>query len=108
VRAGMKELLESWGCVVLLAGTVAEARAVVRSHGGVIDIVVSDLRLADQENGLQAIAEVRAAYGAPLPAILITGDTSPDEVRRAHEGGYPVLFKPVRSRDLYAALRRTP
>lgn len=108
VRAGMKELLESWGCVVLLAGTVAEARAVVRSHGGVIDIVVSDLRLADREDGLQAIAEVRAAYGAPLPAILITGDTSPDEVRRAHEGGHPVLFKPVRSRDLYAALRRTP
>jgi CheY-like chemotaxis protein len=108
IRSGMKELLESWGCTVLLAGSLAEARAVVRSHIGVIDVVVSDLRLAGQEDGLQAIAEVRAIYGAPLPAILITGDTSPQEVRRAHEGGHPVLFKPVRSRDLYAALHGMP
>jgi len=47
-------------------------------------------------------------YGAPLPALLITGDTSTDEVRRAHESGHSVLFKPVRTRDLYAALRSVP
>lgn len=108
IRDGMQELLESWGCTVLLAGTIAQARAVVRAHGGVIDVLISDLRLADQEDGLDAIAEVRAAYGAPLPAILITGDTSPVEVRRAHEGGHPLLFKPVHSRDLYTALRGVP
>jgi hypothetical protein len=51
---------------------------------------------------------VRQEYGAPLPAILITGDTSTSEVARAHDCGQLVLFKPVRPRDLFAALRRVP
>jgi two-component system, sensor histidine kinase len=108
VRDGMSELLQGWGFTVLLAGSIDEARMVVSRHNGLIDIVVSDLRLANSEDGLQAIEEVRRTYGAPLPAILVTGDTSPKEVERAHAGGHPVLFKPVRSRDLFAALRHTP
>lgn len=108
VRAGMNELLQGWGFTVLLAASINEARVAVLGHNGLIDIVVSDLRLANREDGLQAIDEVRRTYGAPLPAILITGDTSPDEVKRAHAGGHPVLFKPVRARDLFAALRHTP
>lgn len=108
VRAGMNELLQGWGYTVLLAGTIKEAMAAVLQHNGLIDVVVSDLRLADSEDGLQAINEVRRTYGAPIPAILITGDTSPSEVKRAHAGGHLVLFKPVRARDLFAALRHTP
>lgn len=108
VRAGMNELLQGWGFTVLLAGTIDEARAAVLRHNGLIDVVVSDLRLANSEDGLRAIDEVRRTYGAPLPAIIITGDTSPDEVKRAHAGGHPVLFKPVRARDLSVALRHTP
>jgi signal transduction histidine kinase/CheY-like chemotaxis protein len=107
VREGMKELLSGWGYTVLLAGSIDEATFAVRSNG-LIDVVVSDLRLSESEDGLQAIEEVRLAYGAPLPAILVTGDTSPAEVKRAHDGGHPVLFKPVRARDLFAALRHTP
>lgn len=108
VRAGMNELLQGWGFNVLQAGTIDEARAAVLRHNGLIDVVVSDLRLANSEDGLRAIDEVRRTYGAPLPAILITGDTSPDEVKRAHASGHPVLFKPVRARDLSVALRHTP
>ena len=108
VRAGMNELLQGWGFTVLLAGTIDEARAAVIRHNGLIDVIVSDLRLANNEDGLQAIDDVRRTYGAPLPAILVTGDTSPDEVKRAHASGHPVLFKPVHARDLFAALRHTP
>ena len=60
VRAGMDELLRGWGYTVLLAGTIAEARAAVLGHNGLIDVVVSDLRLANSEDGLHAIDEVRA------------------------------------------------
>ena len=67
--------------------------------------VVSDLRLANGEDGIDAIERVRTIYGAPLPALLITGDTSPDELRRATDSGYMVLFKPVQPRKLLAALR---
>jgi signal transduction histidine kinase/CheY-like chemotaxis protein len=108
IRSGMAELLKSWGYKPLVAGTIAEACAEVRRHAGVIDLVVSDLRLANQEDGLDAVEQVRKAYGAPLPAVMMTGDTSPDRVKRVHESGHQVLFKPVRSRDLHAALRSIP
>ena len=108
VRAAMNELLQGWGCTVLLAATIDEARVAMLRHNGLIDIVLSDLRLAGGEDGLQAIEELRRVYGAPLPAIVVTGDTSPAEVKRAYAGGHPVLFKPVRARDLFTALRNTP
>jgi CheY-like chemotaxis protein len=108
VRAGMKDLLEEWGFTVLLADSAVTACQAVRSHPGVIDMVVSDLRLGGDEDGISAIAQVRQQYGAPLPGLLITGDTSPAEVKRAHDSGHPVLFKPVRTRDLFAALRKIP
>ena len=108
VRAGMNDMLQCWGFTVLLAGTIDEARAMVRRHHGPIDTVVSDLRLDRGEDGLVAIDEVRRTYGAPVPAILVTGDTSPEEVRRARASGHPLLFKPVHAHDLFAALRRAP
>ena len=108
IRVGMRDLLRTWGYEVLLAETIAQACTEVRRHAGVIDMVVSDLRLANQEDGIDAIARVRHVYGAPLPAILITGDTSAEEVKRAHDSGHRVLFKPVRTRELYAALRSAP
>lgn len=108
IREGMRGLLESWGYQVLSAGTITDACLEVRRHAGVIDIVISDLRLANGEDGLDAIDRVRAVYGAPLPSLLITGDTSPDEVKRVHESGHRVMFKPVRTRDLHAVLKGVP
>jgi two-component system, sensor histidine kinase len=105
VRVGMRNLLESWGYDVLLAGTIDEACQAVRAHNGVVDMIVSDLRLSGGEDGIDAIRLVRESYGAPLPAVLVTGDTSPEQVKRAHDSGHRVLFKPVRTRELYAALR---
>jgi signal transduction histidine kinase/CheY-like chemotaxis protein len=108
ILVGMSELLAGWGYRVLTATTIDEACSAVRRHADVIHIVVSDLRLAHGEDGIDAVERVRAVYGAPLPALLITGDTSADEVKRAHASGHQVLFKPVRTRELYAALRAAP
>ncbi len=108
IRIGMRDLLQTWGYEVLLAASIDEACAAVRRHAGVIDMVLSDLRLANKEDGVDAIQRVRSVYGAPLPAVLITGDTSAEEVTRMHESGLRVLFKPVRARELHAALRSAP
>jgi two-component system, sensor histidine kinase len=108
VRESMASLLGSWGMEVITASDIQSARQAVLRHNGLIDILVCDLRLSHGEDGLDAIAQVRQTYGAPLPAILVTGDTSPEQVKRAHDSGCPVLFKPVRTRELYAALRAAP
>jgi CheY-like chemotaxis protein len=39
-----------------------------------------------------------------VPALLITGDTSPDRLRAALDSGIPVLHKPVAPDDLYQAM----
>jgi CheY-like chemotaxis protein len=64
------------------------------------------LRLGSGEDGLQTIERVRQALRHPLPAVLVTGDTSPEQIARIHDSGHRALFKPVLPRELYAALRR--
>src|SRR5205085_5922151 len=100
------ELLAEWGCEVLVAPTTADAVRLARERGGVIDVLISDLRLREGEDGLRTIEEVRAACGFEVPALLVTGDTSPEQVLRVHESGHVVLYKPVQPRELLAALRR--
>ncbi len=104
IREGTRLLLERMGYEVLTAGTIAQALDIVAAQGDQLQGVVSDLRLAHGEDGVDAIARVHAAIGSPIPAVLITGDTSQSEVRRAHESGHTVLFKPVQPRDLVSVL----
>jgi PAS domain S-box-containing protein len=59
------------------------------------DIIVTDYRLADGETGYDVITAVRQATVADLPAIIITGDTSPKLIASMHEQGITVLHKPL-------------
>jgi AmiR/NasT family two-component response regulator len=42
---------------------------------------------------------------APVPAIIVTGDTSPDRIREAQASGYPLLHKPLDADQLLAAIQ---
>ena len=106
IRAGVVELLSQWGYAVHAAATIAEAVEVARNYQGLIDIVISDLRLRANEDGIHAIECVRQACGCNVPAILITGDTSREQLLRAHESGHVVMFKPVQPKELINALKR--
>jgi len=68
------------------------------------DIVVCDYRLAGGETGYEVITAARAAFGAGLPAIIITGDTDPKLIRRMAERDILILHKPVEFEDLQARL----
>jgi PAS domain S-box-containing protein len=59
------------------------------------DIVISDYRLADGETGFDAIMAVRTAFGDAVPALLMTGDTDPQLIRRMADRGIRVQHKPV-------------
>jgi signal transduction histidine kinase/CheY-like chemotaxis protein len=99
-------LLERWGCKVLTAQSGEQAQALLRGAGLVPDIILSDLRLRDEETGIEAIAAVRAALRQPVPAVLLTGDTAPERIRLARESGYRLLHKPLQPGRLRAALQR--
>lgn len=93
VRAGMLQLLRNWGCACEAAESIEEALVLARAQRP--DLVISDYRLREQRTGAQAIAALRAEFGAQLPALLITGDTAPERLREARASGVPLLHKPV-------------
>jgi len=106
VLDGMRGILQSWGCRVQTAASGTAALAGVADGGAQPDLIISDLRLADGESGIDVIERLREAMGAPVPAFVISGDTAPERLREASAGGYHLLQKPVSPMTLRTTLNR--
>ncbi len=68
------------------------------------DILICDYELMTDETGIDVIRNVRAQYGVDVPALLISGNTSPDLISRAEEEDLRLLHKPVRPAQLKSAI----
>jgi signal transduction histidine kinase len=104
VRDGMREVLQQWGCRPLLAASADEALAQLAAVRSTPGAVIADYRLREGETGIAAIGRIRAAHGAGIPGVIVTGDTAPDRLREAEASGYHLLHKPVRPIQLRALL----
>jgi signal transduction histidine kinase len=105
IREATRELLRPLQVDVILAATIAEAVELAKGSSATIDMILSDWRLRGQENGVEAVRAVRAVVGEATPAVLITGDTSTDLLKRAHESGLVVLHKPLQPRHLVRLIK---
>lgn len=103
VRKGMETLLQAHGCHVRLAGSIDEA--VTQAKQDRPGLVLADLRLRGDENGITAIRRLRQMCGE-LPAVLISGDTAPDRLQEAHAAGIRMLHKPVSAEALRQAIEQ--
>jgi signal transduction histidine kinase/CheY-like chemotaxis protein len=109
VQEGMAALLRKWKCDVLTAGSGAEMMGKLVAVQRIPDLIVSDYRLRDNENGIQVVEVLRSEFNVDIPALLVTGDTGPDRLRDAEASGLPILHKPLnpaRLRTLIANLLR--
>jgi CheY-like chemotaxis protein len=104
VLDGASGLLRSWGCRVVTAGSDGEA--LLKLDRNAPDLIVSDFRLKDGRTGIEAIAAVRDAFRAPIPAFLISGDISPERLSQAQASGHHLLHKPVSPMALRAMMSR--
>jgi two-component system, sensor histidine kinase len=95
VLDSMRGVLKSWGCSVVTASSGVAALACLAELERTPDLIISDYRLADGDNGIRAIERLRKALCAPVPAFLISGDTAPERLREARASGYHLLHKPV-------------
>ena len=95
VLDGMRSLLQGWGCRVAAADSGGAALAALAACHGHPDLVISDYFLANGTTGIEVIDQLRAAFGNPIPAFLITGDTTSERMREADASGLPLLHKPV-------------
>jgi CheY-like chemotaxis protein len=95
-------LLKLTGFVVHSALSGQEALAHV-TNGIQPDVVVTDYRLPGL-NGVEVLRQLRELTGKNLPAVIMTGDTSPDETGLAQLANCSVLHKPVDTDKLVALL----
>jgi two-component system, sensor histidine kinase len=95
----MRLLLSEWGCQVVTASTLEEARARIRERGMRPDAILTDYALADHITGIEVIEALRRDYGG-LPAAIITGESRPDVREKLRQLEYPVLFKPAQTDEL--------
>jgi signal transduction histidine kinase len=104
VLDAMRGVLKNWGCRVVTAGSVAAALGCLAECERTPDLIISDYRLADGNNGIQAIEQLRKLLCAPVPAFLISGDTAPERLREASASGFYLLHKPVLPIQLRATI----
>lgn len=104
VRHAMQPLLQSWQCECVVVQSPEEAMAMNGLQPP--QLILSDYRLRDQKTGAQAIEQLRQFWGAPIPAILLTGDTARERLREVLSSGIPLMHKPVLPRQLHGEIAK--
>lgn len=92
---GLALLLEAWGYDVLTALSLNELAQRLPQAPGRPGLVLADHFLPAGGTGAQAVEMVRAHVGAPVPALILTGDTMPERQAEAAALGCRLLHKPV-------------
>ncbi len=100
VRTALEVLLETWGCAVICAGNGEEAEEIIRAIDSVPDAIVADLRLRDNETGVDVIERIHSVFDEQCPALIITGDIAPTTLRQIKNSPYPILHKPCDPQEL--------
>ncbi len=106
VLDAMTTLLEDNGCVVLPAQSGAAAIYQVAVAGQLPDIIVSDFRLREGETGLDVVSAVREGMNSDIPAVKVTGETSPARLQEVASSDLVILHKPVQETRLIDTMAR--
>lgn len=101
VREGMRTLLEGWGHEVAVVASPGEALALP----GRFDLLLSDLRLGEGLSGLAA-ARTLHGLGKVREVAVVTGETAQADRAQVEAAGFQLLYKPVPSGPLRAAIVR--
>jgi CheY-like chemotaxis protein len=99
VIAAMRALFGAWGARV---SGFADAPSALAAREGAPDLIVADLRLAEGASGVDTIGALRKRFGAGIPALVVSGDTSSAARSEVAAAGVTLLAKPV----VAATLRR--
>ena len=97
-------LLKQWNCSVIAATSGREALRQLATSTRPPDVLICDYRLRDGENGVSVAAALRNEFNTDIPALLITGNTDPEQIRIISASGLAVLHKPLREDELNDAI----
>lgn len=104
ICAGMRTLLEQWGCRVNTALNEEDLAAQLPEDAADAGLLIVDYHLDNDRNGLDAVAAINAQRLSPLPALMITANYSNELKQQVRELGHTLMHKPVRPMKLKAAI----
>ncbi|MFQ6590730.1 MULTISPECIES: PAS domain-containing hybrid sensor histidine kinase/response regulator [Pseudomonas] len=104
ICAGMRTLLEGWGCRVITALSEQDLARQVDNYHAEADLLIADYHLDDDQNGVDAVARINARRGSAIPAMMITANYSNELKLQIRELGYTLMHKPVRPMKLKTAM----
>ena len=104
ICAGMRTLLEQWGCEVVTALSEQDLARQVACNSAEADLLIADYHLDNGHNGVDAVAAINAQRPVPLAALMITANYSNELKQQVRERGHTLMHKPVRPMKLKAAI----
>jgi len=104
ICAGMRTLLEGWGCQVITALSEQDLARQVDNYHAEADLLIADYHLDDDQNGVDAVARIKGRRGRAIPALMITANYSNELKLQIRELGHTLMHKPVRPMKLKTAM----
>ncbi|WP_317850343.1 hybrid sensor histidine kinase/response regulator NahK/ErcS' [Pseudomonas sp. GL-R-26] len=104
ICAGMRTLLEGWGCRVVTALSEEDLARQVDNYHAEADLLIADYHLDNDQNGVDAVARINARRASPIPAMMITANYSNELKLQIRELGHTLMHKPVRPMKLKTAM----
>ncbi|KMT57233.1 PAS domain-containing hybrid sensor histidine kinase/response regulator [Pseudomonas fildesensis] len=104
ICAGMRTLLEGWGCRVVTALSEQDLARQVDNYHAEADLLIADYHLDNDQNGVDAVARINARRGSAIPAMMITANYSNELKLQIRELGHTLMHKPVRPMKLKTAM----
>nr|WP_317853312.1 hybrid sensor histidine kinase/response regulator NahK/ErcS' [Pseudomonas sp. BF-R-19] len=104
ICAGMRTLLEEWGCRVVTALSEEDLARQVDNYHAEADLLIADYHLDNDRNGVDAVARINARRASPIPAMMITANYSNELKQQIRELGHTLMHKPVRPMKLKTAM----
>ncbi len=99
-------LLTVLGCTIYPGRSAGDVIQLLTTAaiGARIDLIIADYRLENAATGLDAIEELLTYLQQPVPAIILTGDTSPLVLKTISDSGHHLLNKPIDGDHLQQAI----
>ncbi len=104
ICAGMRTLLEGWGCSVITALSEEDLAGQVDNFHAEADLMIADYHLDNGCTGIDVVETVNARRASPLPTLMITANYSNELKQQVRELGHMLMHKPVRPMKLKTAM----
>ncbi len=104
VLNGMKANVDCWGCRTIFAKDATSALVELIASDLEPDCIISDYHLANGENGIDAIAQIREEFTGNIFSILMTSDPNPNIRDLSQQQGNAFIAKPLNMAKLRALI----